>query len=76
MPRMPISRQEAADRLNRLNAVLTTEEQILMEEVCGKGTMLEEVAPVVGLSYDEALESLKLALGKMQLLEDAPRGFA
>jgi len=76
MPRMPISRQEAADRLNRLNAVLTPAERILMEEVCGKGTMLEEVAPLVGLSYDEALESLKLALGKMQLLEDAPQGFA
>ena len=74
MPRMPPSRQEAVDRLNRLNAVLTSAERTLMEEVCGKGLMLEDVAPGLNLNYDEALEALKSALNKMALLEDPPRG--
>lgn len=74
MPRMPQSRQEAVDRLNRLNAVLTPAERTLMEEVCGKGGMLEDVAPGLNLTYEDALETLKAALNKMALLEDSPRG--
>lgn len=76
MPRMPIPRQEALERLNRVHAVLTPPERTLMEEVCGKGTMLEDVVPLLGLPYDEALEALKGALDKTALLNIPPRGVA
>lgn len=76
MPRMTQSPQEAVDRLNDLNAVLTPTERTLMEEVCGKGTMLEDVAPTLNLTYEDALEGLKAALNKMALLEDTPKGRA
>jgi len=71
---MPQSRQEAVDRLNRLNSVLTLAERTLMEEVCGKGAMLEDVAAGLNITYEDALETLKGALNKMALLEDSPQG--
>lgn len=76
MPRMPIPRQEALDRLNRVHAVLTPPERTLMEEVCGKGNMLEDVAPLLGFTYEEALEALKGALDKTALLNIPPHGSA
>lgn len=74
MRRIRQSRQEALDRLNRLNAVLTPAERTIMENVGGKGAKLEEVAAGLNLTYGEAVDALKAALNKMALLEDTPPG--